>query len=72
MTAVDLTQLTTLFSGGQLVIIVFLLMEIRSVKDATRVLTAQSAERDSKIAKIDKKLAHVMGRLNIASDDDGD
>lgn len=66
----DLAQLTTAFSGLQLVVVVFLFMELRGLlKEQTRVanrLETQARE----IADLSRKLSNVMGRLKVSMEDD--
>jgi hypothetical protein len=66
----DLTQLTTAFSGVQLVVVVYLMMELRHMAKeqakAAIVLASQAVE----IGKLNRTLSNVMGRLQIPTEDD--
>lgn len=64
----DFLQLTTVLSGGQLLVIAFVLMELRALKEAANTLKAANVERDKKIASISEQLSNVMGRLGISSE----
>ena len=68
---IDFAQITTAFTGAQLVVVAFVLMELRALRESTKDLKARAELRDAAMAKIDKRLAHVMGRLNI-EDVEGD
>lgn len=61
----DLLALTTLFSGGQLAVVVFLVMELRGLKDANKATLLRSEKRDEQMLHIEKKLSRLMGRLNV-------
>lgn len=72
MESINLAALSTAFSGIQLAIVVAGFIYIRVVKDDVGDLKKQSAVQQEahaglqkEIASVDKRLAHVMGRLRI-------
>lgn len=66
--ALDLIQLTSAFTGVQLIVIVFVLMELRSIRAAEKIKLEADGRRDAEISSIGKKLSNVMGRLKIEED----
>lgn len=75
MTA-DLLQLTALFSGGQLAVAVFVLMELRSLrashvemKTEHKEMRQQGEARDKRVAVIDRRVSHIIGRLGITDNE---
>lgn len=62
---IDFASLTTAFSGAQLVIIVAMFMEIRSVRKDNDALKKELDEQGARITTIGQQLSHVMGRMQI-------
>jgi len=69
MQALDFAQLATLFSGGQLAIFVFVLLELRNLTASNKSLSEKTDLQGAQIGLLNAKLAHVMGRLKIEDDD---
>ena len=64
----DLVQLTTAFTGIQLIVIVFVLMELRALKEARKRDENLNDARDKSIALLNSRVAHIAGRLDIQDD----
>lgn len=65
----DLMQLTTAFSGLQLIVIVFVLMELRTHRELHKAHRDDIDKQGSEISRLNGKVANVMGRLKISEDD---
>lgn len=65
----DFAQLTAAFSGVQLCVVVFVLMELKSLNASNVRLSAKVDVQDAHISKITSRLAHIAGRLNVKEDD---
>lgn len=65
----DLLQLTTAFTGAQLIAVVYVLMSLQSIKEEAREKAKADIARDIEIGKIGKHLSRVMGRLDVKEDD---
>lgn len=61
----DLAQLTTAFSGLQLIVIVFVLMELRTMRDLHKAHRLDIEKQGSEISRLNGKVSNVMGRLKI-------
>lgn len=70
MGASDLLTLTNAFSGIQLVVLVYVLMEIRHLTAAQQRLAEQAEKKADDIEAINSRLSRVMGRLNIPTGED--
>ena len=60
-----LATIATVFSGGQLAVIVFIFMELRSLSKVQVALKAQTDGQDKHINQINARLSNVMGRLKL-------
>lgn len=67
---IDFNSLTTIFSGGQLAVAVFVFLELRNLSTSNKSLTAKSDNQNQQIAKLTSRLSHVMGRLKIEYEED--
>lgn len=61
----DFAQLATLFSGGQAVVFVFVLLELRNLSASNKDLVRKTDMQGAQVLSLTTKLAHVMGRLKI-------
>lgn len=66
----SLATIATIFSGGQLAVIVFVLMELRALRKSNDEMKAQQDQQDKHISSINSRLANVMGRLKIPYTDE--
>lgn len=57
----DFASLATAFTGSQLIVLGVILWQMQELK-------VKSETRDKAISRIDRRLAHVMGRMNIPED----
>lgn len=65
----DLAQLTTAFSGLQLIVIVFVLMELRALKEQRKRDEKLNDDRDAAIQRLNSRLSHISGRLNLEDEE---
>lgn len=66
----DLLTLTNAFSGIQLVVLVYVLMEIRHLTKAQETLAKQAETKANEIGAINGRISRIMGRLSIPTDED--
>lgn len=66
---IDLAQLTTAFSGMQLVVIAIVAMELRAIKEARKRDIEMNDKRDATLALLTSRISHISGRLNISEED---
>ncbi len=64
-----LVQLTSAFSGLQLIVIAFVLMELRSVREALKRNETLNDNRDKSITLLTSRVAHLSGRMKMEEDD---
>lgn len=57
----DFASIATAFTGSQLIVLGVILWQMQELK-------LKSETRDRAINRIDRRLSHVMGRLNIPED----
>lgn len=65
----DLAQLTTAFSGLQLIVIVFVLMEVRALREYQKAHRNDIDKQGAEISRLNGKVSNVMGRLKIDEED---
>jgi hypothetical protein len=63
-TASDLVQLTSIFSGGQLVVVAFLFLELRSMKENLKEVKAEVTKQDAAVTALIASVAKLQGRLD--------
>lgn len=61
----DFLQLTTAFSGVQLIVIAYLVFELRGVSKDQAKMTLALAKQGDEIDRLNRQVAGVMGRLKI-------
>lgn len=61
----NLAALSTAFSGIQLAIVVAGYLLLMGLREIVKELKSQITAQQKEVAQIDKRLAHVMGRLKI-------